>query len=57
MKNIKKVYWQPNISINGNVYCPYCEQWTGKNIYIDKPPYKCQWCGKKVVLESISIVW
>jgi len=37
-------------SITGNVHCPHCGQWTGKNARIDKSPYKCVCCGALVVL-------
>ena len=39
-----------DVSITGNVICPYCGRWTGKNARIDKPPYKCDWCGYECVL-------
>lgn len=38
------------VSITGNVICPHCGRWTGKNAQIDKPPYKCVHCGTLVVL-------
>ncbi len=44
----KSVYG--DVSVSGNVYCPYCGRWTGKNAQIDKPPYHCQYCGAEVVL-------
>jgi len=37
------------VSDAGNVLCPYCERWTGKNIYAHDLPYECQWCGRKCV--------
>jgi len=38
-------------SITGNVYC-VCGQWTGHNVYVNKPPHKCQFCGRLVVTYS-----
>ena len=35
------------VSITGNIHCPYCGRWTGKNAQIDKPPYKCQFCEEE----------
>ena len=40
------------VSVTGNVHCPYCGRWTGKNAQIDKPPYKCHWCGTELELLS-----
>lgn len=39
-------------STTGNVYCPICDRWTGKNIHVDEEPYECQHCGRKITLSS-----
>ncbi len=36
------------VSITGNVHCPYCGRWTGRNVYEEEAPYHCQWCGAEV---------
>jgi len=33
-----------DVSIIGNVICPLCGRWTGKNARIDDPPYFCPYC-------------
>ena len=38
------------VSAEGNVYCPICGCWTGKNAQIDQPPYICEQCGALVIL-------
>ena len=40
------------VSITGNIHCPYCGRWTVKNVEIDKPPYHCEWCGSEVEVRT-----
>jgi len=46
--------WYAEVSAGGNVYCPYCGQWTGKNVLVDEAPYHCQWCGAEVEVYTYS---
>ncbi|MHA1723096.1 MAG: hypothetical protein ACTSXW_08475 [Candidatus Baldrarchaeia archaeon] len=41
--------YKADITIGGNVICPYCGRWTGANIDAgDTSPVKCQYCGLQV---------
>lgn len=33
------------ISTTGNIYCPVCGEWTGKNIDRNHSPFRCEKCG------------
>jgi len=39
-----------DVSVTGNVICPICGLWTGKNARVDNPPYECVYCGTLVEL-------
>ena len=45
---VKPVITNCKVSVTGNIYCPVCGEWTGKNINVDHSPFRCEKCGTEI---------
>jgi len=47
--------YDATISITGNIHCNFCNEWIGKNLQIDNPPYVCPYCGRELHVPEETI--